>query len=88
MSAKVNQTVIPTPTEIAVSSPPYLLIGIAIIAVIALCTIFLLKFLILLVFVFKKKGGSSRRNATTLFIIGECGSGKTSLLYYVSYRVL
>jgi small GTP-binding protein len=74
MSAKVNQTVIPTPSEIAVSSPPYLLIGIFAIAVLALF------------FIFKKKGGSSRRNATTLFIIGECGSGKTSLLYYLENK--
>jgi len=36
--------------------------------------------------VFGKRKGGSRRNATTLFIIGECGSGKTSLLYYLENK--
>eukprot|EP00330_Aristerostoma_sp_ATCC50986_P011308 CAMPEP_0114578474 /NCGR_PEP_ID=MMETSP0125-20121206/3010_1 /TAXON_ID=485358 ORGANISM="Aristerostoma sp., Strain ATCC 50986" /NCGR_SAMPLE_ID=MMETSP0125 /ASSEMBLY_ACC=CAM_ASM_000245 /LENGTH=146 /DNA_ID=CAMNT_0001768573 /DNA_START=8 /DNA_END=448 /DNA_ORIENTATION=+ len=35
------------------------------------------------------KGGSkTRSNGNTLFVLGECGSGKTSLLYYLETKNL
>jgi len=33
--------------------------------------------------IFRKKAKSNQ--GTTFFLLGECGSGKTSLLYYVKY---